>query len=73
MPNTNAVALKFWPMQPTVWFVQAELQFALHNITDDVTKYYNMVAVLDHTTAGQLVDIPPLHPPTVVMPHYAFV
>jgi hypothetical protein len=57
---TNAVSLKlptFWSSQPTVWFVQAEAQFHIRSITDDTTKYYYVVAALDQSTAGRLVDI----------------
>ena len=47
-PSTNAVALKlpiFWPSQPAIWFTQAEAQFALRNITAEVTKYYYVVDI----------------------------
>ena len=40
--TANAVALKlpsFWTSQPAVWFIQAEAQFTLRNITADETKY----------------------------------
>ena len=66
-PHTNAVALKlpaFWVDHPRVWLQQAEAQFALKNITADVTKYYYVVAALDQTTALRVVDIledPPEH------------
>ena len=66
-PDTNEVALKlpaFWVDQPRVWLQQAEAQFALKNITADVTKYYYVVAALDQTTALRIVDIledPPEH------------
>ena len=66
-PHTNAVALKlpaFWVDHPRVWLQQAEAQFALKNITADVTKYYYVVAALDQATALRVVDIledPPEH------------
>ncbi|KAI0212436.1 hypothetical protein LSAT2_002636, partial [Lamellibrachia satsuma] len=63
----NAVALKlpvFWTDQPRVWLQQAEAQFALKNITSDVTKYHYVVAALDQTTALRVIDVledPPQH------------
>ena len=66
-PDTNAVALKlpaFWVDHPWVWLQQAEAQFALKNITADVTKYYYVVMALDQTTALRVIDIledPPEH------------
>ena len=60
MPEENAVALKlpaFWTSQPAVWFIQAEAQFTLRNITADDTKYAYLVAALDQTTATRLLDI----------------
>ena len=56
----HAVALKlptFWSNQPSVWFAQAEAQFALLGITVDDTKYYHVVRALDQETATQLVDL----------------
>ena len=67
MPDSNAVALKlpvFWIDQPRVWLQQAEAQFALKNITSDVTKYHYVVAALDQTTALRVIDVledPPQH------------
>jgi len=55
----NAVALKlptFWPLQPEIWFTQAEAQFHVRGITADSTKYYCVIAALDQDTAGQLLD-----------------
>ena len=60
MPEENAVALKlpaFWTSQPDVWFIQAEAQFTLRNITADDTKYAYLVASLDQTTATRLLDL----------------
>ena len=58
--EANAVALKlptFWPAQPQVWFLQAEAQFQLRNITSDSTQFYHVVAALDQDTAGRVVDL----------------
>lgn len=66
MTDTNAVAIKlpsFWPNQPTIWFVQAESQFHIRNITNDTTKYHYVVSALDETTAGRIEDFL-ANPPT---------
>ena len=58
--DTNAVALKltaFWVDHPRVWLQQAEAQFALKNITADVTKYHYVVAALDQSTALRVIDV----------------
>ena len=65
--DTNAVALKlpaFWVDHPRVWLQQAEAQFALKNITADVTKYHYVVAALDQSIALRVIDVledPPQH------------
>ena len=41
--RVNAVAIKlptFWTAQPNIWFTQAEAQFHIKNVTQDITKYY---------------------------------
>jgi len=56
----NAVSLKlppFWAENPAIWFIQAETQFVLRNITVDETKYYHIVSALDHATARRLLDL----------------
>ena len=56
----NAVALKlptFWHASPNTWFIQAEAQFALRNVTADETRYYHVVASLDQDTASRLEDV----------------
>ena len=58
--QVNSVALKlptFWPEQAQVWFLQAEAQFNLRNITVDSTKFYHVIAALDQSTAGRVVDL----------------
>jgi hypothetical protein len=58
--TTAAVAMKlptFWATQPEVWFLQAEAQFALRNITADNTKFHYVVAALDQDTAGRVLNI----------------
>ncbi len=36
----------FWHEQPTIWFAQTEAQFAIKNISLELTKLYNVVAAL---------------------------
>lgn len=58
MSGVSAVSLKlpgFWSAQPEVWFLQAEAQFAIRDITKDETKYYYVVAALDQVTASRLL------------------
>lgn len=56
----NAVAIKlptFWTAQARVWFRQAEAQFAIKGVKDDLTKYYYVVSALDQHTATRLLDL----------------
>ena len=64
MSQENAVAIKLptWPTQPSVWFLQAEAQFVIRNITNDTTKYHYVVSALDQSSACRLVDLLS-HPP----------
>ena len=50
----DAVSVKlptFWTSSPSAWFAQAEAHFVLRGVTQDNTKYYHVVAVLDSATA----------------------
>lgn len=47
----------FWPEDPALWFAQLEGQFALSNITNDVTKFYYVTAQLDHRYAAEVKDV----------------
>ena len=61
----GAVAIKlppFWTTRPEVWFAQCEAQFATRNITDQLTKFYYVVAALDTSTAAE-VEALVLNPP----------
>lgn len=43
---TAAVAVKlpdFWKNDPTMWFAQAEAQFALAGVVQDETKYFHII------------------------------
>lgn len=47
----------FWPENPAVWFAQVEGQFVLSKVTCDSTKYYYVIAQLDHRIANEVQDI----------------
>ena len=58
--QANAVSIKlpqFWPQQAAVWFVQAEAQFVIKGVTNDLTKYSYVTAALDQDTATRVLDI----------------
>ena len=63
--NTYAATVKlpdFWQHNPRPWFQHIEAQFQLRGITQDVTKYFHVVASLDATTtarAMKLLEAPP--------------
>ena len=55
-----AVSVKlppFWPDKTDLWFVQADAQFTIKNITTEKTKYAYLVTMLDSQTATQVMDI----------------
>ncbi|XP_059083847.1 uncharacterized protein LOC131881066 [Tigriopus californicus] len=52
----------FWPTRVRVWFIRAEAEFNLRNITQDETKWSLVVAALDETTAGRILNLLE-HPP----------
>ncbi|KAL0895873.1 hypothetical protein ABMA27_011894 [Loxostege sticticalis] len=47
----------FWPEEPALWFAQVESQFVLSGITKDETKFYFLVAQLDHQYAKEVKDV----------------
>ncbi|XP_077395136.1 uncharacterized protein LOC144031658 [Festucalex cinctus] len=47
---------EFWESAAATWFVQAEAQFAIRGITDDFTRYYNVVSTLGSSTAARAVS-----------------
>lgn len=65
MANAYAATIKlpdFWQHNPWAWFQHIEAQFLLRGITQDVTKYFHVVASLDTATTArtmQLLEAPP--------------
>ena len=57
-----AQAPTFWTSQPEVWCAQAEAQFTLHGISASDTKYFYVLAALNHKTAKRMLDFIS-HPP----------
>lgn len=64
MPDQPAeaasVAVKlpdFWRSDPTMWFAQAEAQFALANVVQDQTKFYHIVAKVDQSILCHISDL----------------
>jgi hypothetical protein len=47
----------FWAERPNVWFAQAEAQFTLAGISSEQTKFYYVIAHLDHRYATEVEDI----------------
>lgn len=47
----------FWAEEPGVWFAQVEGQFTITGITADSTKFYHVIAQLDHQYAREVKDI----------------
>ncbi|GFQ64140.1 hypothetical protein TNCT_577591 [Trichonephila clavata] len=46
-----------WTNNMKLWFVQAESNFALSAITNDQTKYNNIIAAIDPETLSSVSDI----------------
>ena len=58
--EVNAVAVKlppFWCETPHFWFVQAETQFALNNITSDCTKFHHVIAAINQEMVKYVMDL----------------
>lgn len=59
-PHSAAVSVKlpeFWKTDPEMWFAQAEAQFVLANVTKDETKFYHIVAKVDHSVICHIADL----------------
>lgn len=58
--QTAAVSVKlseFWKNDPAMWFAQAEAQFALCRVTEDITKFYHIIAKVDSTVLSHVSDL----------------
>jgi len=56
--NIQSIALKlpqFWADGAKIWFAQAESQFAIKNITSELTKYHHVIAALPNEIAVKLI------------------
>jgi hypothetical protein len=47
----------FWPEEPEIWFAQVEGQFAISNITNDVTKFNYVIGQLDNQYSREVKDV----------------
>ena len=57
--NLNKKIIKlpsFWIASPEAWFLNAELQFDLHNIIDDPTKYQLVLVALSEDVFCSIID-----------------
>lgn len=62
-----SVAVKlpeFWKNDPTMWFAQAEAQFALANVVRDHTKFYHIIAKIDQSVICHVADLVTTPPET---------
>jgi hypothetical protein len=53
----------FWAERPASWFTQAEAQFHLVGISNELTKFYHVVSQLDERYVAEvdIIDFPPQH------------
>jgi hypothetical protein len=60
----------FWTEPPAAWFAQAEAQFLLAGISNELTKFYRMISQLDQQCVIEVEDIinspPQQHPYTAL-------
>lgn len=47
----------FWTNSPETWFIQVEVEFSLHRITNDLTKYNLVVRALPQDVAITITDL----------------
>ena len=71
--RTHAISVKlpqFWESQAVAWFAQAEAQFAIRNVTSQLTQYHHVVTSLSQDVASRVVDLiqsPPAEDPYVAI------
>ncbi|XP_055623185.1 uncharacterized protein LOC129766635 [Toxorhynchites rutilus septentrionalis] len=57
---TASIAVKlpdFWKTDPVMWFSQAKAQFHLAKIVNNETKFYHIVAKVDHSVICHIADL----------------
>lgn len=47
----------FWTDRPAVWFTQAEAQFHLAGINNDMTMFSHVISIIDQRLIGEIEDI----------------
>jgi hypothetical protein len=47
----------FWTERPAAWFAQAEAQFILAGISNELTKFYHVISQLDQRCVTEVEDI----------------
>ena len=47
----------FWLDAAEVWFAQADMQFAIRNVSVSKTRFYHAIAVLPQEVASQILDL----------------
>jgi hypothetical protein len=47
----------FWTERPAAWFAQAEAQFHLAGISNELTKFYHVISQLDQQCVIEVEDI----------------
>jgi hypothetical protein len=47
----------FWAEMPAVWFTQVEAQFALAGISDERTRFHNIISQLNNWYTTEVEDI----------------
>jgi hypothetical protein len=53
----------FWPNRPAAWFTQADAQFLLAGITNELTKFYHVISQLGERYVAEVNDIVNSPPP----------
>jgi hypothetical protein len=57
-PANRAVRLPpFWSANPRAWFTSAEGSFRLHNISDEESRFYNILQALPEATVSLMVNL----------------
>jgi hypothetical protein len=47
----------FWAHRPASWFAQAEAQFHLAGISNELTQFYHVISQLDEKYVAEVDDI----------------